>query len=261
MCLLHQKHNTRFQLVQRIHRAGLHVRQVLHLGQSSLARPYATDRTRHTNLPPKHLWPNARNEYDARNNDENRRRTNLYGIFLESSPLHYISKIDDIAAGNMKPAHIWYFENMSRAMGRMCSGQIYLVTDMRENLDLTQFKQGQRYWPNIWASTEWPELGNGITAHRVKDEFLIVVDFARIPYPRPVAWKVHWRRLTKTGDMGTMWTRSNGTHGEYRVPDHWEPYDLAGELSGGHESRMQRRASCLEDTGIDSEPNGMYFFG
>ena len=63
------------------------------------------------------------------------------------------------------------------------------------------------------------------------------------------------------GAMGTMWTRSNGTHGEYRVPDHWEPYGLNEELGGDEKSRMQRRDTCMEDTGIDSEPEGMDFFG
>lgn len=209
--------------------------------------------------PSQHLWTNAKNEYDTRNNPKNERVTNLYGIFVPGSRLNYIRSLPPVGPG--KDASIQYFENMSRAMARMCSGQIYLVTDMRQNLDLTQFEPGGLFWPNIWASTELPELGNGIAAGRVNGGFLIVVDFVTIPSPRPVAWKVDWRSLAKLGDMGTMWTRSNGTHGGYRVPHGWEEYDLAGELGEGGGTRMQRRDTCLEDTGIDSQPGGMDFFG
>src|SRR5687768_9445161 len=110
----------------------------------------------------KHLWPNAKNAYDTRNNADNRRLTNLYGIYIPGEPLFYISGLPNLGGKDGKKRRaIQYFENMSRAMARMCSGQIYLVTDMAEKLDLTQFKQGGRYWPNIWASTEWPELTNG----------------------------------------------------------------------------------------------------
>ncbi|KAK1756637.1 hypothetical protein QBC47DRAFT_401538 [Echria macrotheca] len=150
---------------------------------------------------------------------------------------------------------------MSRAMARMCSGQVYLVTDIPFPFDLKAFQFGGRYWPNIWASTEYPELRNRIAAGMVDGGALIVIEFATVAFPKPRAWKIDWEALVPLSDTETAWKRD-----KYPIipAELWEPYDLASELPArsGLYSQMESGGRCdMTDTGLDSEPAGMDFFG
>ncbi|KAF7535382.1 hypothetical protein G7054_g5454 [Neopestalotiopsis clavispora] len=76
-----------------------------------------------------HLWPNRKNEQN------NNRLLNFYGIFSPDNRLYSISKMG-VIPGTSPPKDYFrvYFENMSEAMAQMCTGQIYLLTQTPQNL-------------------------------------------------------------------------------------------------------------------------------
>lgn len=154
----------------------------------------------------------------------------MYGVHTKGSRLHWISQMPKDGFG--KPRATEYFENMSRAMARMCSGQIYLVTELPFNLPL--FKRGGPYYPNIWTTTEWPELTTRLVQGVVSDWGLVVIEYTTMPVPKPRAWKVNWRTFYNYGE--TQWQKreeEEGGDGADSPPAGWEPYDLGAELRAG----------------------------
>lgn len=161
---------------------------------------------------------------------------NYYGIFQDDNRLHAISEIKDIGRTPVRetPGYIQYFENMSRAMARMCTGQIYVVTQTPQ--DLKTYETGDNY-PNIWSSTERKELLN----HRNTVEKDLIVINANDPTE---AYKINLESLA-LGDRTTFSRRS------------WIPYNMSQEIQFG----PHKRDNLCSSSGVADEPAGMDFFG
>lgn len=187
------------------------------------------------------MWPNKKNE------QENDQLLNYYGVHDPDSRLYPISQLDFIQ-GTSKPAFIQYFENMSRAMANMCTGQIYLLTQTPENLQ--QYSRPPLS-PNIWSTTEYKAL----TSHLLTLTGSLIVINASDTSDKPKAWTADWHTLQLRDPAN--YRRDGGDPMEG-----WEPYDLDGEREVAIRRQQQKRANdlCI-DSGIDDEPPGMDFFG
>lgn len=189
----------------------------------------------------KHLWPNKKNEA------HNDKLLNYYGIFDPDNRLYPISELGNIP-NTKKPAYIQYFENMSRAMANMCTGQIYLLTQTPENLQ--QYSKPPLS-PNIWSTTEHKAL----TSHLLTLTDSLIVINASDTSAKPKAWTANWRSLQLRDPANYRRDGGNPMEG-------WEPYDLDGEREVAIRRRRQKRADelCI-DSGVDAEPAGYDFFG
>ncbi|KAJ9143040.1 hypothetical protein NKR23_g6753 [Pleurostoma richardsiae] len=189
-----------------------------------------------------HLWPNKINEQN------NYRLLNYYGIFLPDNRLYPISRLEEIEIdGKPTSPYFQYFENMSRAMARMCTGQIYLLTQTPENV---QQYRTEAFTPNIWASTEYTELTNHILT---LTSSLIVIN-ASDTSAKPAAWTANWRTLNMQVSANY---RRDGRH----PMEGWEPYDLDSELDVAIGPQLKKRADLCADSGVDDEPAGKDLFG
>lgn len=91
----------------------------------------------------------------------------FYGVHEPNNWLHSFYQLPQIPADNGAPTEIQYFENMSEAMARSCSGEVVIMTQTPR--DMAQYLQV----PNIWRNKERPAL---ISLHRQGkiSRFLIV---------------------------------------------------------------------------------------
>ncbi|KAK3367562.1 hypothetical protein B0H63DRAFT_535558 [Podospora didyma] len=93
-----------------------------------------------------HLWPNA---YMSQ---QYPRFKDFYGIDEPTNWLHSIQELPTVP--NETPPQIVYFENMSEAMARSCSGEVVVMSQTPKDMG--------RYltYENIWKNKEKPALEN-----------------------------------------------------------------------------------------------------
>lgn len=184
-----------------------------------------------------HLWPNKKNEQN------NNALLDFYGIFDETNRLYPISQMGIIPGTNPPKDYFRvYFENMSEAMAQMCTGKIYVLSQTPRNLlqyGVPPLK------PNIWNDKELAALRNHL---QELSDSLIAIDSTQLP--NVVAWKINWRTLNDQG---------NTAFPKRSEEELWEPYNMTLELEIG--PWTQRRAEICDDSGIDSEPDGLDLFG
>ncbi|KAH7304439.1 hypothetical protein B0I35DRAFT_414486 [Stachybotrys elegans] len=101
----------------------------------------------HRKLTNWHLWPNKFMSSSARFKD-------FYGIQEPDNWLHSIEGMPLIPSDRGVPTMIQYFENVSEAMARSCSGEVVLVS--KTPLAMRQYL----YSENIWKNKERPALMN-----------------------------------------------------------------------------------------------------
>ncbi|OIW22416.1 hypothetical protein CONLIGDRAFT_222956 [Coniochaeta ligniaria NRRL 30616] len=108
----------------------------------------------------KHLWPNKRMTEQPRYKD-------FYGITETDNWLHSIMGMPLIPADRNVPTMIQYFENMSEAMARSCSGEVVVVSQTPD--DMARYLATE----NIWKNKERPALLN-LQAQGKISRFLVV---------------------------------------------------------------------------------------
>ncbi|KAK4118093.1 hypothetical protein N657DRAFT_694647 [Parathielavia appendiculata] len=97
-----------------------------------------------------HLWPNKIMETDPRFNGQYR---DFYGIDRAGNWLNSIYTLKKTLADRGVPPTIQYFENMSEAMARSCSGEVVIMTQTPGTMGQYAFNG-----PNIWWNKERPAL-------------------------------------------------------------------------------------------------------
>lgn len=92
----------------------------------------------------------------------------FYGVDLPDNWLNTFYKLRPIAADRGVPSQIQYFENMSEAMAKSCTGEVVVVTQTPESMG-DYVRDGK----NIWATKERPALLASLRAGKIT-RFLVV---------------------------------------------------------------------------------------
>ncbi|KAM7199495.1 hypothetical protein V8F20_005679 [Naviculisporaceae sp. PSN 640] len=155
-----------------------------------------------------HLWPNKAMA------DSNPQYQDFYGVDLPDNWLHTFYKLRPIAADRGVPSQIQYFENMSEAMAKSCTGEVVVVTQTPESME-DYVRDGK----NIWATKERPALLASWRARKIS-RFLVV---------KYEEWDNIWELDLETNTLGR------------RV----DPRDLLSRRSSGSdEDHLWSRAAC-----------------
>ncbi|KAM7184014.1 hypothetical protein V8F33_013245, partial [Rhypophila sp. PSN 637] len=111
----------------------------------------------------KHLWPNkVMADQDPAN------FLDFYDIENKDNWLHTFLALPPIPEDRGVPTHIQYFENMSEAMAKSCTGEVVVVSQTPEDMG-----RYVRDGLNIWASKERPALMANQAAGKIS-RFLVV---------------------------------------------------------------------------------------
>jgi hypothetical protein len=183
-----------------------------------------------------------------------------YAMFIEGSWLFPISKLGTtVGPAGSAPGFIVYFQNMSRAMAEQCNGDIYVMSDLPE--DLGSFAA-------IWGDVEYPAIYANYLAQDVIS--LKAIDAATFAFQdiNIATLKPLRRRSMEEEDSGSSSNTTSSSEepkskkGERPMwpateEEMFERMELLARKMGL--KQIKSRDSCQYP--ISDEPSGMDFFG